>query len=107
MRLIFLALLVLFLLIQYPLWMGRGGWLTVWDLEREVSAQRAVNEGLRARNQAMEAEVEDLRSGTQAAQERARGELGLMHEKEVFVQILPGDAKEPPTPSSPTSPAVR
>jgi cell division protein FtsB len=107
MRLIFLALLVLFLLIQYPLWMGRGGWLTVWDLEREVAAQRTVNEGLRARNQAMEAEVEDLRSGTQAAEERARGELGLMHEKEVFVQILPGDTKEPATPSSSTSPPVR
>jgi cell division protein FtsB len=37
----------------------------------------------------MEAEVEDLRSGTQASEERARRELGLMQDQEVFIQILP------------------
>ena len=63
--------------------------MAVWDLQAKVAEQRAVNEGLRARNQAMEAEVEDLRSGTQAAEERARRELGLMQDREVFIQILP------------------
>jgi cell division protein FtsB len=96
MRLLFLALLALFALIQYPLWVGKGGWFSVWDLEQKVTAQRLVNEGLRARNLAMEAEVEDLRSGTEATEERARGELGLMDEKEVFIQILPNDGSAPP-----------
>lgn len=100
MRLIFLTLLVLFALIQYPLWFGQGGWFAVWDLQQKVREQQAVNDGLRARNQAMEAEVEDLRSGTQAAEEKARRELGLMHEKEVFVQILPGNSADPQTSSS-------
>ena len=89
MRLIFTVLLILFVLIQYPLWMGRGGWLNVMQLQRDIVKQRMINEGLRARNQAMQAEVEDLLKGTEAAEERARAELGLMHEKEVFVQILP------------------
>lgn len=89
MRLIFTVLLVLFLMIQYPLWMGRGGWFDVMELRRDVASQSVTNDGLRARNQAMQAEVEDLRSGTEAAEERARAELGLMHESEVFVHILP------------------
>jgi len=90
MRLIFLTLLVLFVLIQYPLWLGQGGWFAAWNLQEEVAEQQSVNEGLRARNQAMQAEVEDLRSGTQASEERARRQLGLMQDKEVFIQILPG-----------------
>jgi cell division protein FtsB len=89
MRLILLTLLVLLALIQYPLWFGQGGWLSVWDLQAKVSEQYSINEGLRARNLAMEAEVEDLRSGTQASEERARRELGLMQEREIFIQVLP------------------
>lgn len=95
MRLIFLTLLVLFALIQYPLWVGQGGWFAVWDLQAEVANQRSVNDGLKARNQAMQAEVDDLRTGTQAIEERARRELGLMHDEEVFIQILPGAEAEP------------
>lgn len=101
MRLIFLTLLVLFVLIQYPLWFGQGGWLAVWDLQTKVAEQQSTNEGLKARNQAMEAEVEDLRSGTQASEERARRELGLMQEQEVFIQILPSQGpNNNATPSS-------
>lgn len=99
MRLLFLVLLLLVGLIQYPLWMGKGGWLAVWDLEQKLATQRTVNEGLRARNLAMEAEVEDLRSGTEASEERARGELSLMQDKEVFVQILPNDGSSAPAPT--------
>ncbi len=88
MRLLFLTLLALFLLIQYPLWLGQGGWFAFWELEQKVSEQRAVNDGIRQRNLAMEAEVEDLRVGTQAVEERARTDLGLLLDKEVYVQIL-------------------
>lgn len=95
MRLIFMGLLVLFLLIQYPLWLGRGGWFEVMDMRSEIAQQRLTNEGLKARNDAMQAEVEDLRTGTEAAEERARADLGLMHRSEVFVQILPAEDGTP------------
>jgi cell division protein FtsB len=95
MRLLFLGLLILVGLIQYPLWLGKGGWFKVWDLQNQVVAQRETNEGLRARNAALAAEVQDLRTGTGALEERARGELGMMKEGEVFVQVLPPDTPPP------------
>ncbi|NMK47737.1 cell division protein FtsB [Achromobacter sp. Bel] len=96
MRLLFLVLFVLVGLIQYPLWLGKGGWFKVWDLQRQVAEQRETNEGLRARNAALEAEVRDLEGGSGAIEERARGELGMMREGEVFVHILPQNT-QPPT----------
>lgn len=107
MRLLLLLLLVLVGLIQYPLWVGRGGWLSVWDMQQQVASQRTINEGLRARNQALSAEVEDLRTGTEAAEERARAELSMMRQGELFVQILPPDVKAPEVkinPKASTSP---
>ncbi|WP_241119844.1 cell division protein FtsB, partial [Achromobacter xylosoxidans] len=95
MRLLFLVLFVLVGLIQYPLWLGKGGWFKVWDLQRQVAAQRETNEGLRARNAALEAEVRDLDNGSGAIEERARGELGMMREGEVFVHILPQNTQPP------------
>ncbi len=95
MRLLFLVLFVLLGLIQYPLWLGKGGWFKVWDLQRQVSAQRETNEGLRARNAALEAEVRDLEIGSGAIEERARGELGMMRDGEVFVHILPQNTQPP------------
>jgi len=96
MRLLFLVLLLLVGLIQYPLWLGKGGWFKVWELQRQLSAQRDTNDGLRARNAALEAEVEDLRTGSGAIEERARSELGMMREGEVYVQILPQNVAPPP-----------
>jgi len=101
MRLLLLVLVALAGLIQYPLWMGRGGWLTVWDMQEHVASQRAINDGLRARNVALLAEVDDLRTGTEAAEERARAELGMMRQGELFVQVLPPDVKPPEVKSSP------
>ena len=95
MRLLLLVLIALVALIQYPLWMGRGGWFAVWDSQEQVTSQRSINDGLRARNAALAAEVEDLRSGTEAAEERARGELGMLRNAEVFVQILSPEGKPP------------
>ena len=104
MRLLLLVLVALAGLIQYPLWMGRGGWLTVWDMQEHVASQRAINDGLRARNVALLAEVDDLRTGTEAAEERARAELGMMRRGELFVQVLPPDVKPPEVkPSSKTN----
>ena len=104
MRLIFLTLLVLLGLIQYPLWFGQGGWFAVWELQTDVAKQRGLNDGLKARNQAMQAEVDDLRTGTQAIEERARRELGLMQDQEVFIQILP--SAEPAQDNNPDASAA-
>lgn len=95
MRLLLVVLIALVGLVQYPLWLGKGGWFRVWSLQSQVAEQREVNEGLRARNAALAAEVQDLMTGTGALEERARGDLGMMRESEVFVQILPHDEKPP------------
>ena len=95
MRLLLIVIVALVALIQYPSWMGRGGWFSVWDMQAQVTDQRMINEGLTSRNKALAAEVEDLRSGTEASEERARSELSMMRQGEVFVQILPPGVKPP------------
>lgn len=99
MRLIALALATLLLLIQYPLWLGKGGWLRVWELDRQVTQVQRHNDGLKERNSKLESEVEDLKTGTGAVEERARFELGMIKKDEIFVQILdPGTASQPAAP---------
>jgi len=93
MRTIVLGLVVALALIQYPLWWGKGGWLRVWEMERQVGAQRDLNDGLRLRNAALQAEVRDLQTGTDAIEERARQELGLVSQDELFVQFVDGNAE--------------
>ena len=88
MRLITLSLAALLLLIQYPLWLGKGGWLRVWDLEGQVETARKKNDELKARNDKLNSEVRDLREGTGAVEERARYELGMIKDGEIFVQVL-------------------
>ncbi|PRY97490.1 cell division protein FtsB [Jezberella montanilacus] len=97
MRLLFIILLALVALIQYPLWKGRGGWFEVRELQAQLAGQKSINEGLLLRNQALRAEISDLESGTEAAEERARGELGMMKRDEIFVQVLPPNVKPPMT----------
>jgi cell division protein FtsB len=88
MRAITIILLVILLLLQYPLWLGKGGWLKVWDLHRQVAEQQQVNQQTQARNALLDAEVRDLKQGTEAIEERARSELGMIKRDEVFYQIL-------------------
>jgi cell division protein FtsB len=82
-----LVLVVLIALLQYPLWLGKGGWLRVWDYDRQVQSQREANQKLEQRNAALDAEVRDLKSGYEAIEERARYELGMIKEGEIFVQV--------------------
>ena len=82
-----LILLALVVLLQYPLWLGKGGWLRVWEVDRQLHAQREENLRLEQRNAALAAEVNDLKSGNEAIEERARFELGLTRPGEIFVQI--------------------
>ena len=73
--------------IQYPLWLGKGGWLRVWDVDQQLAAQNERNGRLEVRNDALAAEVKDLKQGSEAIEERARYELGLVKGDEVFFQI--------------------
>ena len=77
----------LILAIQFPLWLGKGGWLRVWDVDRQLEAQHARNERLEIRNGALTAEVKDLKQGFDAIEERARYELGMVKNDEVFFQV--------------------
>lgn len=79
-------LVLLVLLLQYPLWLGKGGWLRVWDVDNQLETQREVNQKLESRNAALDAEVRDLKTGTEAIEERARFELGLIQKDETFVR---------------------
>jgi len=107
MRLITLVLAALLLLIQYPLWLGKGGWLAVGDLENQLAASHLRTEQLEARNAKLDSEVRDLRGGTEAVEERARYELGMIRQNEIFVQVLRKDEKPavmmtpPPPPREP------
>lgn len=90
MRLLAITLTGLILLIQYPLWLGKGGLLRVWEMERQIESQRATNDGLQVRNSALDAEVRDLKQGLEAVEERARNELGMIRRDEIFFQVLEG-----------------
>jgi len=94
-RLLAIVLVILIAAIQTPLWFGKGGWLRVWELGRELDTQRAENEKLRARNAALDAEVRDLKTGYDAIEERARSELGMIRQDEVFYQVIETPAPKP------------
>lgn len=87
MRWLTLALIALLALVQYPLWLGKGGWLRVWDYDRQLAQQKEGNRKLETRNGGLDAEVRDLKQGYEAIEERARFELGMIKQDEVFVQI--------------------
>jgi cell division protein FtsB len=105
-RVLTYAFLALLVLVQYPLWLGKGGWLRVWDLDRQVEGQKKVTEGLKRRNAGMEAEVRDLKNGVGAVEERARYELGMVKEDELFFQVLDASAPIPTTGMMPSAAAV-
>lgn len=88
MRILHALLLGLLLLLQFKLWFGDGGLRELWQLEAAVEAQQEQNRELLTRNQALAAEVSDLKQGTEALEERARSELGLVQPDEEFVQVV-------------------
>jgi cell division protein FtsB len=93
MRLILIVLTALLVMIQYPLWLGKGGWLRVWDLSRQLDTALEKEQELRQRNEKLAGEVQDLKEGTGAVEERARYELGMVKDGEIFVQVLDGGTK--------------
>ncbi len=92
--------------LQYPIWLGKGGWLQVRETDRQISAQREANAKLKARNESLDADVRDLKTGSEAIEERARSELGMIRNDEVFFQLQPAGSApiaQPPAVVAPGS----
>ena len=107
MRWLSVVLVAVLLLLQYPLWLGKGGWLRVWDVDRQLQEQKEANKKLEVRNAGLDAEVRDLKQGYDAIEERARFELGMIKQDEVFVQIPEKSLPEKTMPEqTPVKPAV-
>ena len=101
------TLLLILLVLQYQLWVADGGLPETRRLRQELEEQHKLNEQLQARNNALEAEVEDLKKGLSAIEERAREDLGMIKEGETFFQIIEPQAKDQPAnelQSPPTNP---
>lgn len=94
-----LALLLLLLALQSKLWLGASGLPDSRQLKQTVKEQREENARLQQRNDALSAEVEDLKSGETAVEERARSELGMIKPGETFYRVV-----EPHAPSSAVQP---
>ncbi|MEJ2767988.1 cell division protein FtsB [Mycetohabitans sp. B46] len=92
MRLVTVVLIGLIVLIQFPLWWGHGGWLHVHELQQQLAAQQKKNNDLKLRNERIAGEVQDLQAGTAAVEERARYEMGMIKDSEVFVQFVSPNA---------------
>ena len=87
MRILAVIFALLIIGLQYPMWLGKGGWLRVRELDRQIEAQSRLNADLKARNTALDADVRDLKQGYEAIEERARSELGMIRQDEVFFQL--------------------
>ena len=103
------ALLALLVLLQYRLWFGETGVREVNRLHAEIGHQQTENETLRERNRTLSAEVQDLKKGTTAIEERARTDLGMVGQRETFYQVVsPRSVKKPPADDAdaPSQPAA-
>jgi cell division protein FtsB len=101
MRIVIAVLTVLVLGLQYRLWVGDGGMREVWRLREEVSSQQAENEKLKERNRTLVAEVQDLKQGKTAIEERARTDLGMIGGNESFYQVMSDQKRKQDAPSHP------
>ena len=83
-----LIFVILIALLQYPLWLGKGSWLRVWNVNQLIDGQKEKNVASKQRNETLDAEVRDLKQGNAAIEERARSELGMIKQDEVFYQVI-------------------
>ncbi len=88
MRILAVILVLLFLVLQYDLWIGEGSYATVWQLQKKIERQKAENKKLQQRNDSLFAEVKDLKKGDAAIEERARNELGMIKKGETYIQVV-------------------
>ncbi|MCK4704645.1 MAG: cell division protein FtsB [Gammaproteobacteria bacterium] len=92
MKKIIALLLVLLFMLQYKVWLGDGGIPEILQLENEIDVVQLQVDKLKERNQALDAEVQDLKKGMDAIEERARSELGMIGKDEVYYQVISSDS---------------
>ncbi len=97
MKFAFAALIAAFILLQYRLWVSDEGMREVWHLRQADENQVAENKVLAERNQQIKAEVNDLRNGFTALEERARNDLGMIEANETFYQVVDATHRSPGT----------
>ncbi len=88
MRILGVIFVLLFLVLQYDLWLGDGSLATVWRLQKKITLQQKENNKIRQRNESLMAEVNDLKKGDAAIEERARNELGMIKKGETYIQVV-------------------
>jgi cell division protein FtsB len=88
MKALLAGLVIVLLILQWRLWAGEGGVSDLRQLEEQLAAQQSENEALRLRNQMLESEVLDLKTGLEAIEERARSDLGMTREDEIFYRVI-------------------
>lgn len=88
MKYIISILLVLLIALQYDLWVGKGSIIEVRQLESTLAQQANENKQLKERNDALKAEVLDLKKGLDAIEERVRTELGMIKQDETFFHVI-------------------
>jgi cell division protein FtsB len=91
MKWVSITLLCLLVMLQYRLWFGKNSIPDYLSMQQEVDAQSTQNANLKQRNSLLIADIEDLKIGLDAAEERARNELGLIKQGETFYRILPSE----------------
>lgn len=97
--------MILIALLQYPLWLGKGSWLRVWNVNQQIKEQKEKNTAQKQLNETLNAEVRDLKQGSAAIEERARSELGMIKEDEVFYQVIDQPLPTQPANQLPATPA--
>jgi cell division protein FtsB len=94
-KLIVAILFVLLIWLQYKLWLGDGGIPEVLELEQEIETVQSEVNKLQERNKALNAEVMDLKKGIEAIEERARSEMGMIKQGEIYYQVIDSDNEQP------------
>jgi cell division protein FtsB len=88
MRFLTFIFVILISALQYPLWLGKGGWLNVISLQKQIDQQLKVNELIKSENDILLAVVQDLKNGTDVIEGKARFDLGLIKKNETFFLII-------------------
>ncbi len=90
MKFLYTGLFTLFVMLQFRLWKGENSLREYFSLQKQISMQSESNKKLQARNQVLKEEITDLKGGTEAIEERARNELGLVKDGESFYRVVTG-----------------
>lgn len=102
MKVLAASLVIVLVLLQYRLWLGDGGMREIHRLRAEIEVQSEKNRELKERNRTLAAEVQDLKKGTVAIEERARTDLGMVGQGETFYQVVEPKVTAQPAPVSPS-----